>query len=235
MNFQDVMTQLQELGKERMKKIYMSNGAKEPVFGVATGAMKPMKKEIKINQQLAEQLYATGNYDAMYFAGVIAEPKAMTKEDFNRWMDDAYFYMISDFVVSVTLAEAPIAQEVADEWIASDEELKQSAGWNCYCWLLGNRKDEEFSTEKLLEMLKSVAQQIHTAAPRVQSAMNNFVTTIGVSFKPLHKEALQFAKEIGVVEMHKEGKKPALLNGYEAIQKEVEKGRIGFKRKHVRC
>ncbi len=68
MNFESVMQELEALGKERLKKQYMSNGAREPLFGVATGAMKPMAKKIKINQPLAEQLYATGNYDAMYFA-----------------------------------------------------------------------------------------------------------------------------------------------------------------------
>jgi hypothetical protein len=33
--------------------------------------MKPIFKKIKYNQSLAEQLYATGNYDAMYLAGMI--------------------------------------------------------------------------------------------------------------------------------------------------------------------
>lgn len=235
MNFETVMQELEALGKERMKKIYVSNGAKEPVFGVATGAMKPIVKKIKIDQALAEQLYATGNYDAMYFAGVIADPKVMTEADYDRWIEAAYFYMISDFVVAVTLAESDIAQQVADNWIASGEELKMSAGWNCYCWLLGNRKDEEFSREKLATMLEQVKNSIHDAPTRTKSAMNNFVTTVGVSYKPLHNEALEMAKVIGPVEMHREGKKNGILNAFENIQKQVEKDRIGFKRKHVRC
>ena len=65
--------------------------------------------------------------------------------------------------------------------------------------------------------------------------MNNFVMTVGVSFKPLHNEALQIAKEIGPVEMQREGKKSGILNAYEDIQKQVGKDRIGFKRKYVRC
>lgn len=80
------MQELEALGKERTKKIYISNGAHEPIFGVATGAMK-----IKLNQELAEELYSTANYDAMYFADIIADPKAMSESDFNRWMDGAYF------------------------------------------------------------------------------------------------------------------------------------------------
>ena len=50
MDFESVMQELEALGKERMKKIYLSNGAHEPLFGVTTGSMKPMSKKIKLNQ-----------------------------------------------------------------------------------------------------------------------------------------------------------------------------------------
>lgn len=235
MDKEEVMQELEALGKERMKKMYMSNGAHEPVFGVATGAMKPMSKKIKIDQALAEELYATGNYDAMYFAGVIADPKAMTESDFERWIDAAYFYMLSDYVVAVTLSEADIAQEIADKWIASGDELRMSAGWSCYCWLLGNRKDAEFSESKIAGMLETVKNTIHDVPERTKSAMNNFLYTVGFSYLPLHELAVETAKAVGPVEMKRENKKPAILNAYENIQKEIERGKIGFKRKYVRC
>lgn len=235
MNLETVMQELEALGKERTKKIYLSNGAHEPLFGVATGAMKPIVKKIKINQHLAEELYATGNYDAMYFAGIIADPNAMSVSDYDRWMDAAYFYMLSDFVVAVTLSESDIAQEVADKWIASGEELRMSAGWSCYCWLLGNRKDDEFSDEKISNMLDMVKNTIHDSPERAKSSMNNFIYTVGLSYLPLHKKALETAKAIGPVEIKREKKKNSFLNAYENIQKEIEKERLGFKRKHVRC
>lgn len=235
MNVKVVMQGLEALGKERTKKIYMSNGAHEPVFGVATGAMKPIAKNLKLNQQLAEELYATGNYDAMYFAGVIADPNAMTESDYDRWMDTAYFYMLSDYVVAVTLSESDIAQQVADKWIASGEELRMSAGWSCYCWLLGNRKDVEFSESKIADMLKLVKNTIHDAPERTKSAMNNFLSTVGISYLPLHEKAVETAKEVGIVEMKRDNKKSSMLNASENIQKQVDKGKIGFKRKYVRC
>ncbi|MCM3766063.1 DNA alkylation repair protein [Neobacillus niacini] len=235
MDFETVMRELEALGKERTKKMYISNGAHEPVFGVATGAMKPIAKKIKINQSLAEELYATGNYDAMYFAGIIADPKAMTESDYDRWMDAAYFYMLSDYVVAVTLSESDIAQEVADKWIASGDELRMSAGWSCYCWLLGNRKDHEFSETKISNMLDLVKNTIHDSPERTKSAMNNFLYTVGTSFMPMHEKAVDTTKEVGLVEVKREKKKSSYLNAYESIQKEVDKGRIGFKRKYVRC
>ncbi len=235
MNVEMVMQELEALGKERTKKMYISNGAHEPLFGVATGAMKPIVRKIKINQHLAEELYSTGNYDAMYFAGIIADPKAMTESDYDRWMDAAYFYMLSDYVVAVTLSESDIAQEVSDKWIASGKELRMSAGWSCYCWLLGNRKDVEFSESKISDMLDLVKHTIHESPERTKSAMNNFLSTVGISYLPLHEKAVETAKAIGIVEVKRDKKKTSFLNAYESIQKEVGRGKLGFKRKHVRC
>lgn len=235
MDFETVMQELEALGKERMKKMYLSNGAHEPLFGTATGAMKPIAKKIKINQPLAEELYATGNYDAMYFAGIIADPKAMTESDFERWVDAAYFYMLSDYVVAVTLSESDHAQDIADKWIASGQELKMSAGWSCYCWLLGNRPDNEFSESKMSNMLDIVKNTIHDSQERTKAAMNNFLYTVGVSFSPLNEKAIETAAEVGIVEVKREKKQNSFLNAYESIQKEMDKGKLGFKRKYVRC
>ncbi|PLT43645.1 hypothetical protein B8V81_2076 [Paenibacillus pasadenensis] len=235
MDLETVLHELEALGKERLKKMYLGNGAHEPLFGVATGEMKPLYRKIKRNQPLAEQLYATGNYDAMYFAGVIADPDAMSAADFERWIDAAYFYMLSDYVVAVTLAESDIAQEVADRWIASGDELRMSAGWSCYCWLLGNRPDAAFSQEKLAGLLDQAKRTIHDAPKRAKISMNNFVYTVGVSYVPLHERAVEIAQQIGPVDIGGSGAKRKLLNASEQIQSQLEKGRIGFKRKHVRC
>ncbi|MBD2845401.1 DNA alkylation repair protein [Paenibacillus sp. IB182496] len=236
MNLEATMQELESLAKPMMKKRYLSNGAREPLYGVATGAMKPMARRIKKDQALAEQLYATGNYDAMYFAGVIADPAAMTADDFERWMDEAYFFMVSDYVVAVTLSETDIAQQVADKWIASGDELRRSAGWSCYCWLLGSRPDEQFDAAKLAAMLDQVEQTLRTAPPRAQHAMNNFLYTVAISYVPLHGRALELAESLGPIEVRQEGhKKSTVLHAAEGIHKALARGQLGFKRSYVRC
>lgn len=50
MELNEIMDELKSLGKERTKKTYISNGAKEPVFGVTISAMKPIFKKIKYDQ-----------------------------------------------------------------------------------------------------------------------------------------------------------------------------------------
>lgn len=218
----DIMNELSQMGTARMKKYYMSQGATEPVFGVPTGAMKPLFKKLKNNQEMAEALYATGNYDAMYLAGMIANVATMQPDDYFRWMETAYFPMLSNFVVAVTLAESEFAQEVADSFILHEKELYRAAGWSCYEWLLGSRKDEEFDKEKLEAMLNNAQIIYDSESSIVKRAIAGFVVAVGVSYKPQSQLALDVAKKID-------------SKIFESIDKELSKGRLGFKRKHVRC
>ena len=70
MELMEIMEELKSLGNERTKKMYMSNGAQEPVFGVSISAMKPIFKKIKYNQPLAEELYSTGSSIFLYDFGL---------------------------------------------------------------------------------------------------------------------------------------------------------------------
>lgn len=231
MDSQMVLDELEKLSSPRLYKQYVNNGAKEPLFGVATTKMKPLFKQVKINHPLALTLYDTGNYDAMYFAGMIADPTVMKKSEFEHWINQAYFYMISDYIVAVTLAESPLGQTIANEWISAAEPLKRSAGWHCYTWMLGNQKDENFSTDHLINLLDLVVEQINQEHDRVKIAMKTFLETVGVSYVDLHEEAFTLAKKIGDIQL--ENRK--VINAYKEIEKAIEKKRIGFKRKHVRC
>ncbi len=235
MDFNEIMMELEALGTERGKKAYLSRGVKEPLFGVATGSMKAILKKVGKNQELANQLYATGNFDAMYLAGMIANTKDMTRDNFAEWMESAYCYMISDHIVAVTLAETDFAQEVADKWIESEHELYQSAGWATYEWLLGNRKDSEFVEEKIEGMLKKIESQINDKPNRVRYAMNNFISAVGVSYIPLTQVAIETSRRIGDIEIFTGIGECQVDMAKEVINNAMIKGRIGFKRKNVRC
>ena len=56
----------------------MNHGAKEPFFGVKVGDLKKILKKTKKNHELSLELYKTGNSDAMYLAGLMADEKKIT-------------------------------------------------------------------------------------------------------------------------------------------------------------
>lgn len=229
------MTELAALGTEQTKKTYKNHGAQEPLFGVTLRDMKPLTKKIKKAHALAMELYATGNYDAQALAGIIAEPGKMSGADFALWMETANCQATADYVVAVTLAETEFAEELAANWIDSRNHKYMSAGWHCYCRLLSSRSDEHFEREKLHAMLQRVVREIHEQSNWVKYAMNSFVISVGISYLPLHEEAVKAALKIGAVSVDygKTSCKTSLAA--EHIRRAVEKKRLGFKRKNVRC
>ena len=74
MTAQQVLAELQKLGSEQTKKTLLRHGAKEPLFGVKIGDTKPLQKKLRGDTDLALALFDTGNYDAMYLAGLVCDP-----------------------------------------------------------------------------------------------------------------------------------------------------------------
>lgn len=220
-NVNIIMQKLESLSNTQIKKIYIKHAAKEPLYGVKTEDLKPIVKKIKKDYELSKKLFETGNYDAMYLAGLISDPQKMSKEDFTNWIKKAYCHGLSDYTVATTLAKSEIAQEIADEWISSQKELYQSAGWTCYCQLL--KYNYKISKEKLEQYLYNIKLNIHNSANRTRYSMNNFVISVGSFYKPLQKEALEVAKNIGkiYVDMGETNCKTPLATKY--IQKAISK------------
>ncbi len=74
-----VMKELKKCGSEQTRRIYARHGAGDNVFGVKAADLKVITKKIKGKHELACELYETGNYDAMYLAGLVANGKQMSK------------------------------------------------------------------------------------------------------------------------------------------------------------
>ncbi len=87
----------------------------------------------------------------------------------------------------------------------------------------------------LAAMLEAVERTIHLSPDRAKYAMNNFVSTVGVSYIPLHEKAVSVANAIGIVDVFGGKTKCSAPVAADEIQKAVDKGRLGFKRKNVRC
>src|ERR1700749_4602604 len=96
MTAQEIMTELQAMGNPGIKKILLNHGVKEPFFGVKIEHLKLIQKKVKTDYQLAKDLYATGNADAMYLAGLIADDPKMTEADLQTWVQAAVSNNISE-------------------------------------------------------------------------------------------------------------------------------------------
>ena len=235
MTVNEILDQLEKYGDERTKNTLMNHGAKEPLFGVKVGDLKKILKKTKKDHQLSLELYSTGNSDAMYLAGLMADEKQITKEQLKGWVKKAYWSYLSEYAVPWVAAETEFGFELGLEWIDSKEEGIASAGWSTLAYYSAVNEDEQLDIEMYDELLERVAKEIHNAQNRVKYTMNGFVIATGTYIKDLTKKATKTAEEIGVVKVDMNGTACKVPLAKDYISKIIDKQQIGRKRKTARC
>ena len=235
MTVQDILSELAQMGNESTKKIFMRHGAKEPIYGVKVGDLKTIQKIIKKDYQLALDLYATGNSDTMYLAGLIADEKKMTKVDLQRWMEQATWYMLSEYTVAWITAESRFGAELAREWIESPNEKIASGGWSTWSNVVAIKPDNELNINELSFLLDRVQRDIHSTQNRVRYTMNGFVIAVGSYVAALTDKAFSVADAIGnvSVDVGNTACKIPLASDY--LDKIMAMNKIGKKKKMARC
>lgn len=235
MDLAEVMTRLEALGSAQTKKTHLNHGAVEPLFGVKVGDLKPLVKKIKQDAALASQLYATGNSDAMYLAGLIADPQAISAAELERWAHAASWQMISEYTVAWVAAESPHGWQLGLRWIDGSEEHVQSSGWATLSGVVAMVSDDQLDLAKLRALLARVETQLHGAPNRVRYTMNGFVISVGCYVAPLSAEARKVGVALGKVKVDMGNTACKVPSAPEYIDKVVGMGRLGQKRKSVRC
>lgn len=235
MTVKEVMQELEQYGNAGTKKVLVNHGAREPFFGVKIGDMKVLQKKIKKDYELSLGLYETGNSDAMYFAGLIADEKKMTKADLNKWVKGAYWHMLSEYTVAWIAAESSHGFDLALEWIKSDKEQIAVAGWSTLSNLALIKADAELDVKQYEKLINQVAKEIHKAPNRVRSAMNNFVIATGSGIVALNAKAKAAAEKIGEVYVDMGGTACKVPDAVSYINKVESAGRLGKKKKMARC
>jgi 3-methyladenine DNA glycosylase AlkD len=232
-----IMSELKKKGKEQTRKIYARHGMNpDRVYGVSVADLKLIATTIKGQQDLACELYETGNMDAMYLAGMVADGSRLSKTQLNKWAKSASdLQMISEYTVPWLAVENAMARELAFEWMNSKDPQIAASGWCTYAGLLSIRPDDSLDLNEIRDLLSRVKKEINSAPNRVKMTMNSFVIAVGTYVKPLLKEAKAVAEHLGAVQVDvgDTACKVPLATAY--IERNEKAGRIGRKRKTMRC
>jgi 3-methyladenine DNA glycosylase AlkD len=236
MTAKEILEEIKPLGQERYKKLLFNNyGVKEPCFGLKIGDLKKIQGRIKKDYQLALDLYDTGNYDAMYLAGLIADDARMTKQDLQRWVEKAYAGSLPGATVAWTAAGSPHGHELALAWIESAKPLVASAGWAVLSSLVALKDDAELDLPELKGLLQRVQKTIHKAPDAARYGMNGFIIAVGGYVKSLTGLAIQTGEAIGPVTADLGNNDCQVFFAPDYIRKVQKRGSIGKKRKTVKC
>jgi len=197
MTVDEIMNMLAAKGTEQTRKTHRRHGAPDPLFGVRIGDMKPMVKLIKGEQELVMQLYDTGNSDAMYLAGLVADGRKMKRTQVEHWVKKANWQMISGTTVPWVAAEHADAVEIALKWIDSPKESIVVSGWATLSNVVTTTPDDTLPIQEIAALLRRIVKTIHASPNRVRYAMNGFVICCGTYVAPLAEKAVEAARKIG--------------------------------------
>lgn len=235
MTLKDVMAELKSKGSESTKRVLMKHGAQEPFFGVKVADMKPIAKKIKGDQALALSLYTTGNGDAQYLAGMVANGARMTRKELQNWAETAAWRMISGTTVPWVAAEHTDGFALALEWIDAKKEHVAIAGWATLGAWVTVHADDALDLKRLSALLDRIAKTIRSEPDRVRQQMNSFIIAVGSYVEPLGERALATARKIGAVTVDV-GDTDCKIPEAEAYILKTRRGApIAPKRKTVRC
>jgi len=235
MTLAEVMNALEAMGNPSTKKVLIKHGAKEPFFGVKVGDLKKIQKKIKKDHELSKALFNTGNGDAMYLAGLIADKDQITKDDLQHWVKNCNYYMLSEYTVPWIAADAQMGIDLALEWIESDEEKIASAGWATLSSVLSITPEEKLDIALHENLIKRVANEITGAQNRVRYTMNGYIIAAGSFSAKLNAAAKAAAETIGKVSVDMGGTACKVPLAMDYIAKVEKMGRVGKIKKMARC
>ena len=224
MTYNDLMVQLEKLGRAHTAKLYRRLGTGDNVFGVSFADFGKLRKKIKTDHDLALQLWDSGNLDARILAAMIADPDDCKVSLLERWLRETEFYGLVDYVAGVA-ARTPSAIKLAEKWMKSKKELRRQAGYSAIASRLKHGLDVLDADCK--RYLKTIEKEIHGSANRAKYSMNNTLIAIGV-FKPsLTKAAVAAAKRIGKVKVDHGDRSCKTPDAVTSIEKALRRKKTG--------
>lgn len=198
MKLGEAMEALERLGSEETAATMRKHGVGAPLYGVRHGDLDALAKELGTDQALASRLWATGHHDARMLATRIADARALSSADLDRWARDLDSYVLTDAFVK-TVARSRHARAKMKKWTRRKSEWVGRAGWRLLAHLA--MSDGAIGDDALDAWLASIVSRIHDAKNRQRDAMLDAVAAIGLRGGRLEAEALRAVELIGPVEV----------------------------------
>ncbi|MFN0195245.1 MAG: DNA alkylation repair protein [Planctomycetaceae bacterium] len=199
MNTKEILAHLKTLGKPQTAAIYKRHGSGDNVFGVLTSEIAKLQKKIKVDHELAMELWKTGNAEARVLALLVADPQKLTRGDADRFLKEGPVRFVGCYL-AVLLARSPIAEKTMRAWMKSRDEHTREMGYGIFAVRL---KDDpgSISDAEAEQVLATIEKEIHRSANWSRYAMNGALISIGVYKPALRKKAIEAATRIGEVKV----------------------------------
>lgn len=194
MNTKQAMARLEELGDEKRRAFNAKRGAGDNQFGVKTGDIRKLAKEIKVDHDLGLSLWETGNADAQMLAILLVRPKDLDAKQLTTMVREGTCEWVADWLNSYVIKDHPDKESVREKWMKSKDAMTRRAGWS----QTAGRVAREPDGLDLGALLDRIEKEMPKAAPQAQWTMNTCLVNIGIHHEELRERALAIGEALGI-------------------------------------
>jgi 3-methyladenine DNA glycosylase AlkD len=194
MTIQEILSQLESMGNEKVRAHNLKFGAGSNQFGVKMGDIRALAKKIKTNHPLALELWVTGNVEARFLATLIIDPTKLSIEEVDRLVRSEKFSHVADWFSAYVVKLHPENETLREMWMKSDDPMAARAGWS----ITADRVAKKAPGLNLAALLDRIEVEMPTAASETQWTMNMTLAQIGIQNPQLRSRALTMGEKMGI-------------------------------------
>ncbi|GAB3177988.1 3-methyladenine DNA glycosylase AlkD [Micromonospora palomenae] len=188
----EVMAELAALEDPKIREVNERHGDDH---GVNLSKLRAVAKRLKTQQELACQLWKTGDTAARLLATLICRPKAFERAELDAMLREARTPKVHDWLVNYVVKKNPHAEELRLAWSADPDPVVASAGWALTTERVA-KKPEGLDLAGLLDVIEA---EMKDAPDRLQWAMNHCLAQIGIEHAEHRARALEIGERLEVL------------------------------------
>ncbi|WBB73834.1 DNA alkylation repair protein [Micromonospora sp. WMMD1128] len=188
----DVLAELAALDDPKVRAVNEKHGDDH---GVNLGRLRALAKRLKTQQELARELWATGDSAARLLALLICRPKAYGPDELDAMLREARTPKVHDWLVNYVVKKSPHAEPLRVAWLADPDPVVASAGWA----LTTERVARRPAGLDLPGLLDVIEAEMRDAPDRLQWAMNHCLAQIGIEHAALRARAVGIGERLAVL------------------------------------
>src|SRR5688572_30070580 len=128
MTLEQAMASLKAAGSEKTRKTYARHCVTREMFGVSYGDLEKLRKAIKTDHALAQDLWRTGNHDARTLALMIADPAQATIDSLGKWAAELDHSLLASGLAKLA-GKTKAAKEFFEKWHEAANDRAASSAW----------------------------------------------------------------------------------------------------------
>ncbi|MFJ3140035.1 DNA alkylation repair protein [Streptomyces sp. NPDC086843] len=187
-----VMAELAALDDPRIRAVNEKHGDDH---GVNLGTLRALAKRLRTQQDLARELWATGDTAARLLALLVCRPKAFDRDELDAMLREARTPKVQDWLVGYVVKKSPYAEELRVTWFADPDPVVASAGWALTTERVA-KKPEGLDLAGLLDVVEA---EMRDAPDRLQWAMNHCLAQIGIEHPGHRARAIAIGERLEVL------------------------------------